>query len=76
MDNPKRLDVARAVRERSPATKEDVADVLGAEVGSKQFEKAFGNATEKGLVDPHGSEGERWTLSKKGRRRLKDQAAG
>jgi hypothetical protein len=76
MENPKRLDIARAVRERSPATKEDVADVLGAELGSKQFEKAFGNATEQGLVDPQGSGGDRWTLSKKGRRRLKAQAAG
>lgn len=76
MANPKRLDIARAVRERSPATKEDVADALDAELGSKQFEKAFGNATEQGLVDPHGGDGERWTLSKKGRRRLKAQAAG
>lgn len=74
MDNPKPLDVARAVGERSPATKEDVASVLGSELGSEQFETAFGNATDRGLVDPHGGDGERWTLSKKGERRLK--AAG
>lgn len=76
MENPKPLDVARAVGERSPATKEDVADALGAELGSEQFEKAFGNATDRGLVDPQGGGGDRWTLSKKGERRLEARAAG
>jgi hypothetical protein len=71
MAHPKRLDVARAVGEQSPATKEDVAEALGVEVGSQQFEKAFGNASEAGLVD---SKGDRFTLSEKGERRLK--AAG
>jgi hypothetical protein len=75
MANLKPLDVARSVSERSPATKEQAADALGVELGARQFEKAFGNAAERGLVEPHGG-GERWRLSKKGKRRLKERAEG
>ncbi len=72
MSNPKRLDVARAV-EKSPAPKDDVAEALGVEVGSKQFEKAFGNAAENGLVEQQGNSGN-WTVTKKGKRRLEHEA--
>jgi hypothetical protein len=44
------------------------------ELGARQFEKAFGNAAERGLVEPYGRE--RWRLSKKGKRRLKERAEG
>lgn len=73
MAEPSRLDIARAVGELSPATKERVAESLGVKSGSSQFEKAFEAAAERGLVEPEPSGaggGEQWTLTDKGRRRL------
>ncbi len=74
MAKPNRLDVARKTGELSPATKEGVAAGLGVDVTSQQFEKAFGNAAHRGLVEQQtpraDQESMRWTLSDKGRRRL------
>ncbi len=79
MAKPNRLDVARKTKELSPATKEGVAKALGVEVGTTQFEKAFGNAAEKGLVEEQGAGPggtTRWTVSKKGKRRLAQANSG
>ena len=67
-----RLDIARAVGELSPATKERVAESLGVQSGSREFEKVFGAAADRGLVERSGGSGggEQWTLTDKGRRRL------
>ena len=71
MAHPKPLDIARTTEEHSPATKEDIAKGLGVEVGAPQFEKAFGNADQRGLIERETSGGEdRWKVSQKGRRRL------
>ena len=73
MANPKRLDIARAVGDLSPARKDDVAESLGVSPGSKQFEERFEEAASRGLIEPHeggGGDGDRWTITDKGRRRL------
>jgi hypothetical protein len=79
MPKPNRLDVARTTMELSPATKEGVAEALGVEVGATQFEKAFGNAAEKGLLEQQGAGtggATLWTVSKKGKRRLAQADSG
>jgi hypothetical protein len=77
MGKPNRLDIARTTGELAPATKESVAGALGVDVGSAQFEKAFGNAADRGLVEPQprraAEDTERWTLSEKGRSKLASQ---
>lgn len=77
MAKPNRLDVARKIGEIAPATKEGVAEALGADVDAEQFEKAFGNAAERGLIEQEGSETggtPRWKLSEKGKRKLASSA--
>ncbi len=79
MPKPNRLDVARKTGELAPATKEGVAEALGVEVSAAQFEKAFGNAAERGLIEQQAPETggtPRWTLSKKGERKLASSADG
>ncbi len=74
MAKPNRLDVARKTGEIAPATKEGVAEALGVDDASAaQFEKAFGNAAENGLVEQQGNSGN-WTVTKKGKRRLEHEA--
>ncbi len=74
MAQPTRMDIARTTGELSLHTKEGVAERLGVEIGSEQFEKAFGKAVERGLVEPSATDAtagmERWTLSEKGKRKL------
>ncbi|CAN5847263.1 hypothetical protein BH20GEM1_BH20GEM1_10170 [soil metagenome] len=78
MPKPNRLDVARKTGEIAPATKEGVAEALGVDDASAaQFEKAFGNAAERGLIEQQAPETggtPRWTLSKKGERKLTSSA--
>ena len=77
MAKPNRLDVARTTREIAPATKEGVAEALGVDVGAQQFEKAFGTAAERGLIEreaPETGGTARWKLSEKGERKLASSA--
>ncbi len=77
MAKPNRMDIARTTGELSLPTKEGVAETLGVEPDSQQFEKAFGNAVDRGLVEADGADGgegaQHWTLSEKGRRKLAAQ---
>ena len=73
MAKPNRLDVARKTGEIAPTTKEGVAEALGVDVSAPQFEKAFGNAAERGLIEQEAPETggtARWKLSEKGERKL------
>jgi hypothetical protein len=77
MAKPNPLDVAEKVDELSPATKEKVAEALGVDPTFEQFEKAFGNAARRGLVEQQGDPqagSASWTVSDKGRRRLAARA--
>lgn len=79
MAKPNRMDIARTTGELSLPTKAGVAETLGVEPDSQQFEKAFGNAVDRGLVETEGAEadgGKRWTVSEKGRRKLAAQPTG
>ncbi len=78
MAKPNRMDIARTTGELSLPTKEGVAEKLGVEPESQQFEKAFGNAVDRGLVEPDdggAAGGVRWTLSEKGKRKLAAQTS-
>ncbi len=74
MAKPNRLDIARTTGELSLPTKEGVAEALGVDVGSAQFEKAFEKAADRGLVEPAEARAvdgtDRWALSEKGRSKL------
>ena len=56
MTKPNRMDIARTTGELSLPTKEGVAETLGVEPDSQQFEKAFGNAVDRGLVEAEGAD--------------------
>ena len=79
MAKPNRLDVARKTGEIAPATKESVAEALGVDANAERFEKAFGNAAERGLIEqdaPETGGTPRWKLSEKGERKLASSGEG